>query len=198
MTIFRCVAGGPGPAGDVWSASLHVDSAQTISTVMAAFNTFASTFLGGAVKSVWPTVVSCTSLVVTQLDPITGKNVLQASMPVSIVGTDAGAALPQRAAMVIGLRTALPTRAGRGRFYLPAPSIAHLDADGLFASVPRGTIANAAAAALDTLNATAQAVIYHRATKTSTAVNAVTVGQVLGDQRRRTNKIAANYVQAPV
>lgn len=196
MTIYRHVMSGPGPEGDVWSATLHSESAQTISTVHTAYLAFLSSLIGTTMVPLWSTDTECTAAVTDQLDPVTGANVAQERTALTYVGTATDQVLPQRVAVVIGLRTALPTRAGRGRFYLPAPTIASLTSTGLLSTTVAASLATAAASALNTMASTSAPGVYHRSTISITSVNQVTVAQVLGSQRRRTNKVPPDYSSA--
>lgn len=196
MPTFRHSATGPGPAGDIWTITMHSSGSADIATVQAAWNTAVGSFITSDLGPMWSTETQCTQTQTDQLDPATGKNVLQASNAVTYKGTGAGQALPQRASVVTGLRTATPTRSGRGRMYWPAPSASELTTTGDLLSAAAATLATGLAAVLNTFSATSQPVIYHRLTRTSTPVTTVTVGVVLGTQRRRTNKVAPSYASA--
>nr|CRY95868.1 hypothetical protein [uncultured prokaryote] len=177
---------------------MHTESSSVLADVDTAFQAFALAFVGGSMAALWSTETQCTGVQTTQLDPVSGKNVAQINTTVNYKGTGSGNALPQRASLVLGLRTDTPTRAGRGRFSMPACDTSQLTATGQFASATAQTLATSLAGDLNTLGATTQAVIYHRATKTFTPVTVVTVGQTLGSQRRRTNKVPENYAYATI
>lgn len=198
MATFRHKLSGPLPSGDVWNCTLHSTSSQTLASVHLAFGTFVQNLMNNTVKPLWPTAMSCTGIETDQLDPITGKNLGQELSAVSYVGTGAGAVLPQRATVVIGLRTTLPTRAGRGRFSLPAPDATHLSNEGGLAAATATALATGVATVINGMSGTATIGIYSRKEKTVTPVIAVTVGQVFGSQRRRTNKVPEDYAQADV
>lgn len=181
---------------------MHSTSSQTLASVHAAWDTFVQTFIGSTVAGIWSTEQQLTEIETDELDPTTGHNVAQERTAQNIKGKGTGAALPQRVAIVVGLRTALPTRKGRGRFYLPGPDATNVTTTGLLLSGTATTLANGCAAALNTFAATAQPVIYHRNKLTpppsTTNVTTVTVGVVLGTQRRRTNKVAPAYSSAAI
>ena len=183
-------------------ATMHSVSSQTLASVHAAWDTFVQTFIGTTVAPLWPTDTQLTQIETDQLDPTTGHNVAQEQTAQNIKGTGSGIQLPQRVAMVIGLRTALPTRSGRGRFYLPGPDATQITTTGLLISATATTLANGAAAALNTFSATSVPSIYHRnklaPPPSTTPVTTVTVGVVLGTQRRRTNKVAPAYSSASI
>lgn len=193
MTFYRHLMAGPNPAGDVWNATLHTNSAQTLAAVHAQFVTSITTFWGAATEALFPSNEQVTTLTTTQLDPVTGRNVAQVSTAVSFKGTAGAISLPQRSAVVVGLRTALPTRAGRGRLYLPAVAPGATDAAGNLLTATATTIATNFAAFCTGMTTIAPVNIYHAATKTGTVVTSVTVSTVMGSQRRRTNKLLPNY-----
>lgn len=197
MATFRHRMSGPGPAGDIWVAGWYSVSSQTLASVHTAFDTWVQTFIGTTMLPLWATETQLTDIETDELDPTTGHNVSQVQTAENLKGTGTGFQLPQRSAVVVGMRTALPTRSGRGRFYLPAPDSTNITTTGLLISATATTISSGAASAFGTFMATAQPVIYHRnklnPPPSTTPVTTVTVGVVLGSQRRRTNKVAPAY-----
>lgn len=193
MTYFRHVMSGPNPGGDVWNATVHSNSAQNITAVHGQFVTSITTFWGVSTEALFPSGERVTGLQTNQLDPLTGKNVAQANTTVSFVGTGAGSAMPPRVSTVISLRTALPTRAGRGRLYLPAPIASACDANGALLAANATLLATAFAAFCTGMTTICPVVVYHVKTFNGTVVTSVAVGTVLGTQRRRTNKIVSQY-----
>lgn len=196
MPIFRHRITGPGPAGDIWTTGLYSNGSASISTAHTAWTTFCDSFFVGTMEALWSTEVQATELITDELDASGRHNVAQERSSVTYKGTGSGNALSQRTAVVCGLRTALPTRAGRGRMYVPAPDDTHLTTTGLLATADASTIASGLGTALNTMSGTVQVVIFHRASGDTTPVTSVTVGQVLGTQRRRTNKVSPNYQTA--
>jgi hypothetical protein len=202
MTFYRHLMSGPNPGGDVWNASVHSNSAQALAAVHGQFVTAITTFWGAATEAIFPAGERVTSLSTTQLDPTTGKNVARAESVVSFVGTGAGNAISPRVAIVISLVTALPTRSGRGRLYLPAPTLAQMDANGALLPAAQTTLSTNFAAFVTAMHAIAPIVVYHAITNTGgpnpvpsgTEVTSVKVGSILGTQRRRTNKQTNTYV----
>jgi hypothetical protein len=198
MTIFRHRLSGPGAAGDVWTTTLHSQSASTLANAHTAFVTLVSGFITTTLAPMWPNDISANSVITDQLDATTGKNVSQTSSTVSLPGTGAGATLPGRDALVIGLRTASSTRRGRGRMFWPAPDSTHLTAAGLLLSADATSIASAFAARLNTFKSVSIGCIWHDDLKSFDNIVTVTVGNVLGTQRRRTNKVVNSYASATV
>ena len=198
MPYFRHRVTGPNPGGDVWVSTMHSNSANTLASVHTAWTTFINTFFNGTYNALMPNEQSATGTVTDQLDPLTGKNTAQASSVISQVGTGAGGTVSQRTSLVASLVTALPTRAGRGRMYLPPPDAGHFTANGQFDGAMIATISAGFAAALTTFKATAQPVIFHRATLTGTNITAVKFGVIPGTQRRRTNKDLNTYTSTNI
>lgn len=189
---------GPGPEGDIWDATIHSSSTQDISIVHPAFVTFATKILGNdGIGPMWPDNQSCTTLQTTLLDAA-GKNLAQAQTAISLVGSGTGKTLPQRVSVVVSLRTDTPTRSGRGRFYLPPMDADHLQTNGEIVASDALSLAQTVALAIGTMGTTAVPVIYHRGQNTGTPISRVDVNTVWGTQRRRTNKVAANYQTASV
>lgn len=193
MTTFRHRVTGPGSAGDIWVTTLHSSSANTLASVHTAWTTFVNSFLSGTLDAMWNTHVSATQTITDQLDPLTGKNVAQAVSAITQTGTGAGGSVSPRNCLVIGLRTTLPTKAGRGRMYWPSPDDSHYATTGKFVDADMATIANGFGTALTTFKATSTPVIYHRASRTFDTVTSCTVGDIPGTQRRRTNKVTNTY-----
>src|SRR5690625_1580277 len=197
MAIFRHRMQGPGTAGDIWVATMHSQSTQDIDTVHSAFSTFVGT-LANQVDPMWSTETQLTQIVTDELDSTGHHNAAQRRSGLQIKGTGSGNALSPRTAIVVSLRTALPTRSGRGRFYLPGPDDTHLTTTGLFNSTDAATVASGISSAIASMNSTSVVGVFHRSLNTITPVTDVYVGQVPGDQRRRTNKVANNYQTSSV
>jgi hypothetical protein len=205
MPYFRHRVSGPGSAGDIWTSTMHSSGSASLATVHNAWQTLVTGFIGSTLGAMWPNEVSATQVTTDQLDANGIHNVGQVTSTISAIGTGSGATLSPRSCVVIGLRTAVPTKSGRGRMYWPAPDATHLLGTGNLIAADAGTISAAFAARLVTFKATSQAVILHRGhdagpagvpplvPSTSDNVTAVTVGVVLGSQRRRTNRVANAY-----
>lgn len=200
MTFFRHTASGPGAAGDIWVTTMHSSGAGTLSATHTAWQTFVTSWMSGGYAAMLPNETTITDLRTDQLDSISGKNNAQTKSGVSLVGTGAGATQSPRDCLIVGLRTALPTRSGRGRMFWPAPDATHMTATGLLSGTDATTLSNAFGTALTTFKATAAPIMLHRKIHPLTfdLVTYVTVGTVLGSQRRRTNKVAAVYASKTV
>lgn len=199
MTILKHVLSGPQTAGDMWTSGLH--SFGTNLTAAAAHDLFELAFntaLGGNSLKQWLAPgTSIKSLTTYVLDAVTGKALDMDQSAVDVVGTSAGAQASPRLCTVVGLRTARPGPRGRGRMYLPAPSVSNFDATGLISAAARDGLAVAMSSFMGQLNSRGlQPGLFDRSGVTPEIVpfRQVTVGAVPGTQRRRTNKISAGYV----
>jgi hypothetical protein len=105
---------------------------------------------------------------------------------------------------VVGLRTGIPTRAGRGRFYLPGLSNTNLDPNGLWLPATITALTPLIAQAIKTMSLTFQVVVYHRKPPASgvppaptppfgNSVTSITIGVIPNVQRRRVNKVNQSY-----
>lgn len=184
---------GPGSAGDVWISTLHTSSASTLSAAHSAWQTFVASIVSTSLGAVWPTATTITNVATVQLDPTTGKQAAVTSSGVALAGTSGGVQLSPRDSIVLSLRTILPTKAGRGRMFLPGPASTSLGGTGLLLGGTATSIANAVGTAMTTLKATSQPVVYHKATRTVDNIVDVRVGGVLGTQTRRTNRVFNSY-----
>jgi hypothetical protein len=198
MPTYRHRVTGTFAAGDVWTTSLHSNGAATLAAAHTAWTTFVNGFVGTTLLGLWPNETAATEVVTDQMDPITGRNVAQLRSSISQVGTGTGQPLPPRDSLVIGLRTALPTKGGRGRMYWPTPDAGHLTSVGVLVTADATTIATGFASRLTTFKATVTPVIWHQGSKTYDTVIQTSVGNVLGSQRRRSNKIPNSYSLATV
>jgi hypothetical protein len=193
MSIFRHRVSGPGSAGDVWVSTLHTVGVASLNNAHSSWATFIQGALGALVP-MWAPTTMATQLVTDQLDDLTWKNAAQTVSAINMVGTSTGGAVSPDNCLVVGMRTDLPTRAGRGRMYLPSPSASHYTAAGRFVAADMAALADQFSTSLAILfNNGLQAVIAHRSSKTTTPITRVTVGDIAGIQRRRSNKDTVNY-----
>jgi hypothetical protein len=195
----------------MWTTTMHSNGAAALSTVHAAWQTLVTGFITTTLGPMWPNEVSATSVTTDQLDGNGLHNVAQLTSTITATGTGAGGTLSPRTCVVIGLRTIVPTKAGRGRMYWPAPDATHLLGTGNLVSADASAISAAFAARLITFKATSQPVVLHRGhdlrivggipdplvPSTHDNITSVTVGVVLGTQRRRTNRVQNAYSSTP-
>jgi hypothetical protein len=198
MPLYRHRVTGPGPAGDVWVSTLHSAGLASLVDAHEAFRAFCDVGIGTTLKTFWPLTTKCTTIITDQLDEVTLHNTAQQSDVNNIIGTSVGKSVSQRNCLVVGMRTPTPTRAGRGRMFLPSPSADHYTNTGEFIDAEIDTLSNDFAAGLTAMRATIQPVLLHRATRTTTPITRVTIGNIPGIQRRRTNKVTQTYAHQSV
>lgn len=196
MTVFRNTAGGSLINGERFTFSVHTEKAagDVVDAASAWSTAINLLWLGAAtpadsIKQLYPAGTIVDELVTTELSPTTGKNVHQAISTPSLAGTGSGAALPPQTAICVSLRTDLPTRAGRGRFFLPAP-IVTVSSSGRISATPLGQIVAAVQGMMQSLAGDLYpAVIYHRNTLTTDLILTIDVGDVFDTIRRRRDKL---------
>lgn len=195
MTIFKHVVSGPGAAGDVWNTGLHTQGVLGIVAAHAAWASAVNTILNGGVADHWPLSTVATQATTYVLNTTTGKATAVQRSSMTIAGFGAGTQGPPRMCTVAGLRTNTPGPSGRGRMFLPGVQLEDLTATGLIESAARTAIATAVRdglADLDTAGLIAG--VWRLGQLVTDPYTYVTVGQVPGTQRRRSNKIPASYV----
>jgi hypothetical protein len=198
MTIYRCTAQGHTPQGELWVTGLHVELVGgTIADAGSAWHdAFNLLWLGAAtpadsIKQFLSTASGCDETVVNSLNPITLKNVEQKRTSETLVGTSSAEQWPAQDAVLVSLRTGVPTRAGRGRMFLPPFTVDAETTSGLLDSTSQTRVLAAAAGMLGSLiGSTYQPVILHRDSRTTTNIVSVDVPDLPGTQRRRINKVA--------
>jgi hypothetical protein len=196
MTVFRNTAGGTLINGERFSFSVHTEKAagDVVDAASAWSDAIAQLWNGSAtpadsIKQLYPAATIIDELVTTELSPTNGHNVHQAISTPSLAGTGSGAALPPQTAICVSLRTGLPTRAGRGRFFLPAPIVAESSV-GRINATAQGQIVAAVAGMMGVLtDALFPAVVYHAQFRTTDAVTSIDVGDVFDTIRRRRDKL---------
>lgn len=196
MALFRHTVSGTFP-GETWSFGLHTLGNITVSAAETAWS--------NAVQAFWDDVtlliagdVAVTETTTAELDQPTGKQLTRVASPSSLVGTNAGESLPFQCAPVVSLRTALATRAGRGRFYAPSLAVDQVAA-GKMVSLAQTGLLNGGVAMVQALTAAGlTTVLYSRTTHNTQEVTSVDVGDVIDTQRRRRNKLTEARVSANV
>lgn len=203
MTIFRHVAKGTTP-GESWSVTLHTTSSEGITAAATAWSAAWNALWSGLsaptdnINQLVPTQVETTELTTSQLDPVTYKQVDQAADAVALPGTSAAVMLPYQCAAGVTWLSAVASRSGRGRIYLPPLAANALDI-GRIEEAAVTIIKNAAGNLLSTLTtATIQPVIFNRTTHATTPITAARVGDVFDTQRRRRDKLEPVYQIATI
>ena len=188
MAVFRHVMAGTTP-GEQWSCTLYTSGSGSLASAQTAWVAAVGAFWTGHLDAhVTPDVV-VTELSTASIDPATGGQQSRLMDDVDLPGVASGEMLPFQCATSISWRTALATRAGRGRIYLPPLAVSVVDT-GRLSSSAATAIAGAAAQLVASLDGDGLALIlFGRTTHTQTPVTGGDVGNVIDTQRRRRNKL---------
>lgn len=188
MAVFRHVMSGTTP-GESWSCTLYTTGSGTLAAAQTTWTTAIGDFWTGQLDGVVTADVEVTEASTASIDTATGKQLSRLLDDVSHPGVATGEMLPFQCATSISWRTAVATRAGRGRIYLP-PLAASTLATGRLSSAAATTIATAAGQLVSALDGGGLALIlFGRETHTQTPVTGGDVGDVIDTQRRRRNKL---------
>lgn len=198
MTHFRLVAQGVLPAGDMWMTGFHVnaDAGQDADSVLASWVTAWALAWNGTgssddLKSLMKTTVTTNEQSATEVGA-DGKNITQAITTVSLAGTATDDCMAQETCPVWTLRTALASKAGRGRLYLPPLTEASNAATGIIVSGSVTQLANAGQNCIQSLNGASMSVgVFHRFTNSFSPVIAIDVANLFRVQRRRQKSVNA-------
>lgn len=143
--VDRIVVSGNLPGGEKWSCSFYQQSgssgtAQDTATTMANSS---STFFTNVIAKLTPINPSTVSFLRIDVYRYTGGNAASDKGSASISGTNGTSSFlnPNQTCFVSTLRTASPTRRGRGRIFWPALG-ASMGANGLFVPTPLQSLLN--------------------------------------------------------
>jgi len=188
MTIFRHVMSGRAP-GEEWSCTLYTTGSGTLASAQTGWSNAVNSFWTDSLDSIVTADVAVTEVSTATIDPTTGKQLSRLLDDVSLPGVATGQMLPFQCATSISWRSALATRAGRGRMYLP-PLAASTLATGRISSGAATTISDSAALLVSSLDSDGLALIlFGRTSHTVTPITGGDVGNVIDTQRRRRNKL---------
>jgi hypothetical protein len=201
MAIYRCRIRGHSATILDWSFGFHVSAVTGVASALSSavadgFNDFWDGVPSGtdAVKTLYDIATLADDVLVDELDSANVHNVAQAITTLTLAGTGTGGPLPPQTAVVISKVSSLPSRRGRGRMYLPPPTV-DTDDSGRLDSGARDIIAVAAKNMFTTISTAAggayDPVIVHPDFIPSafTPFLQVKVGDVFDTQRNRRNKL---------
>jgi len=199
MAVYRCTAQGVTPQGELWVTGLWVEKVGgTTALAAAAWHTAFDLLWNGAatpadsIKQLMHTTTTCGETVVNQLDVVFRHNIEQVRTAETLAGTSTAENLAPQTAAVVSLRTALPTRRGRGRMYLPPFTVDSEVTTGEMDATTTGRVSLAAKGMLESLISSGYLpVIAHRDIASTTNITACDVSNIYGTQRRRRNKLVA-------
>ena len=194
MALFKHELRGAFP-GEAWSFGVHTLGNITVSAAETAWATATDAFWD-ATTTLFAPEVTAVATSTAELDQATGKQLTRVETPSSLAGTAATESLPFQCAAAVSWRTALATRAGRGRFYAPSLAVAFV-ADGRMTSAAQTALLTGAQGMATALSgAGLSLVLYSRTTHATQVITSVDVGDVIDTQRRRRNKLVESRVSA--
>ena len=204
--LYRMNFQGNMPAGDVFNHSLFctgsdsstINDAVTASAAAAA----ALTTTASGLQSLYMSTTVWGGTIVEEIDQTTGHSISTGSSSFTHAGTNTvDNAMPGQCALVVTLRSAVVTRRGRGRFFLPSMRAGAGGQTGRLAaaSIPLITTSlNAFFAALQTFAVPMNPVVYSPTGRTVADVTSYDFGDVFDTQRRRRNKLIESRVGATI
>lgn len=197
MPLYRHTLSGTFP-GEVWSFGLHTNGSLALAAAQSAWQTAVAAFFSVDYSATLATTTVANEVTTAELVQATGKQSSKAADPVNFAGTSTAESLPFQCAPVVSLRSALATRAGRGRFYAPSLAVDQVN-DGRMILAARDSLADSAAAMLSSLNDAGLApVLYSRTTHNTQQILRLDVGDVIDTQRRRRNKLIEVRTSRPL
>jgi len=200
MSVFRHRFVGKCAAGDQFVYQWYAESIRTIAQAQLAAVAWNAALWNGATagngyKDHVTADVSMLTVITAEISVTTGKQLQRAETAQVIAGVQAGNALSADCCMIVSLRTSLPQRTGRGRFYLPQPGAGNLTTTGkITADMTNDVLAslNGAWAAYNT--GIDRPVIYSPTFHLTRVITSFDIPDLFGTQRRRENKVTQSRV----
>jgi hypothetical protein len=204
MAFYRSTVFGHLENGETWNITLHLLDVGGVAATIAADVATAVTAMwsgtnspAGNLHGIYKTTIGVDGVKVDELSAL-GKNVAQSITALSLVGTASDESLPPNVAIGVSLRTALPTKAGRGRFSLPSPVITTVVGQKIDTTV-QTAVKNAALAYINSIRADGHTpVIYHRGFDAGDEVTQVDVGDIFDSQNPRRHQLIETRVRSNV
>lgn len=205
MAVYRCRIRGHSATILDWSIGFHVSAVTGVAAALASAvaDGFADMWDGvpsgtNAVKTLYDVATLADDVLVDELESDNVHNAAQATSTLTLAGTGSGFPLPPQNAVVISKVSSLPSRRGRGRMYMPPPTV-DTDDSGRLDTAARDIFAVGAKNMFTTISTAAggayELVIVHPDFIPSafTAFTQVKVGDVFDTQRNRRNKLKEAY-----
>jgi len=204
MAFYRSTVFGHLEGGETFNFTMHHDAVTGLAAVIATAVADGVTLMwsgtnspAGNITALYPAAIGVDGVRTDELD-FNNRNVSQGVVGLSLVGTGTTEPLPPQNAIAVSLRTDLPTRAGRGRFYLPSPIVDTVVSQRLD-STAQTDVLNGALAMIQHVNGLGyQVVVYHRNSRSADTVTSIDVGDVFDNQRRRRNQLVETRVRHSV
>ena len=191
MALYQHRFFGHTAGGENWMFTWWADSARSLASAQAAAVTWINTLMSGAtagngLEDHMATTVGVDGVTTVEITSLTGHQVSREDTAVSRDGLSASGTLPNDVALVVSLRTATPTRAGRGRFFLPPMVLTDVAADGRVATdAITDLIASLTSAWTGYNSASDSPVVYSRSQRLSRNITSFDIGDLFDTQRGR-------------
>jgi len=198
MTLFHMTLEGTTPDG-TWSFGVWTtNTGDDASAALTKFQTAVAAMWASGIDAYISDQVAYTGQKVVTVDQSTGRQIARADGVVTDAGADTGETLPPQVALVATLRTALATRAGRGRIYLPPFAVSQMSSGRLLAAT-QGPCLTKVKGMFDTLISDGHTpVLYGRTAHTVTPITTLALGDVFDTQRRRRDSYVEAYTSTAV
>lgn len=174
---------------------MYSEGTGTVDAAETSWDAGVTAFFSTALAARMSTDIQCLTTSTASISETDGSQITRRELVNDSAGTSTSESLPYQVTAVVSTRTALATRAGRGRFYAPSLDVAQMSS-GRMTTACRDDLADAAAAMFGELASGGLVpVIFHRSGSSGTApfsttlIESIDVGDVLDTQRRRRNKL---------
>jgi len=197
MTLYLHKFTGACAAGDSFTYSWWANSTRSHTAAQAAAVTWNATLWNGAAagngyKDHVTSGVSMLNVTTVIIEQATGKQLARLDTGQVIAGVAAGSAMPADVALCVSLRSNLPQRAGRGRFYLPQPAASQTTTTGrVLADLISDVNASLTAAWTAYNSASDRPTLYGRTSTLLQGIVSWDIADLFATQRRRENKVTA-------
>lgn len=191
MPLFQHRFAGHTAHGENWMFTWWANSSRSTGDAHTAALTWASTLFAGAtagngLEDHLPTATGMDTLTTVAVDVATGTQTTRLDSAANHDGVSASNTLPGDVATVVSLRTATPTRSGRGRFYLPAPTVADVGTTGrVLADYITDLTASLTSAWTGYNSASDRPVVYSRTQRVVRNITSFDMGDLFDTQRGR-------------
>lgn len=215
MTYFRVSLGGPlGASGEVWSVNPCFNSSIILDVNQSELQAAANAVAAVAAPTSWKQLITTQAKIATvRVEQRADNHSLEAVAEAAYTGWGTGtfvASMPPQTAVVLSLRSDVPSGRGRGRLYLPAMGGSISASTYRLTSPVLQTLANDSATFLrgiqDAIKSgvnpapavgTIQLCVVSKTAGSRVDINRIQVGDVVDTQRRRRDRLAEAYVSAP-
>lgn len=191
MALYQHRFFGHTAAGENWMFTWWADSARSSGDAQSAAVDWAGVLWDGAtagngLEDHMADEVGLDGVTTVQVDTATGTQITRLDNALSRDGVSTSNTLPSDVAVVVSLRTATPTRSGRGRFYLPPVTVADVDTDGrILADLVTDLSASLTAAWTGYNSASDTPVVYSRTQRVTRNITSFDLGDLFDTQRGR-------------